>query len=295
MVLSKAKIIELCEKNELLKDYKKENIQSCSYDLRLGSQYYYHEKINSRKVNISKLEDGDVLSIPPHAICYVITEETVNMPKNLTASISLSFGLINKGVMLAAQPPYDPGYKGKTVALLHNLSDESISIRRGDHILNMVFSELDTDVADTDLYNGSYQGLNNLSTYCKEKRVGAVFKLYQEFRRTSERFNRALPSLLTLVTVIIGILTIMFTLNTAKSSSPKYYVNEEQGTLTIDIDNKLYELGLEDSKASHDNNTQSAPSPAFFVDEEQNKIIISIDEKQYELELKSSEGSADIK
>ena len=57
--------------------------------------------------------------------------------------------------MLAAQPPYDPGYDGKTVALLHNLSDEEVEIEKGDHILNIVFSELTMPVEKENLYHGS--------------------------------------------------------------------------------------------------------------------------------------------
>lgn len=298
MVLTKSEISKRCQDHKLLENYKEENIQTCSYDLRLGNQYYYEagdSVINDiyKKVDIKTLDDDGILTIPPHAICYVITEEIVNMPNNLTASISLSFGLINKGVMLAAQPPYDPGYSGKTVALLHNLSDAPIKIKRGAHILNMVFSELSGNVEKEDLYKGNYQKLDTLEKYCKERRVGAVYKLNQEFIQTSEKFTRAIPNMLTVLTGLIGLVTIVFTVLIAivsyNNKSPKHYVNEEQGTLSIDINGKLYDLGLKETIDSSDNNTQTAPEVDINVNEEKNVLVISIDGKQYEVEINSTE------
>lgn len=115
---------------------------------------------------------------------------------SLNASISLSFGLIKKGVMLAAQPPYDPGYEGKTVALSHNLSDEEVEIEKGDHILIIVFSELTMSVEQENLYHGSYQGLNSLSEYCKQVKKGAVFALKRDLEKKQKKFESFMPNLL---------------------------------------------------------------------------------------------------
>lgn len=255
MVLSKNDIIYRCEHEKLIEGYCYENVQTCSYDLRMGSQYYYDKNKGDDVVNISSLQKGEVLKIPPDAICYVITEESVNMPDDLTASISLSLGLIKCGVMLAAQPPYDPGYKGKTVALLHNLSNEPVKIKYGQHILNIVFTKLSTPVEQTQKYSGDYQGLNNLKAFCQEVRVGAVFELKQELMKGRERLNAFMP-------VIIAALTILFTIlfgvssigglvkasssddETINTSYPEFSIDEKKNTLTIYIDGQYYEIDL---------------------------------------------------
>lgn len=264
MVLSKNEIKERCENDneKLLYPFEPKNIQTCSYDLRMGEQYYYHKKSYGDFVKVSTLKEGEVLNIPPHAICYVMTEETVNMPLDLTASISLSFGLINRGIMLAAQPPYDPGYQGKTVALLHNLSNRVVQIKRGQHILNMVFTKLSDKISPDDGYKGDYQYLDNLNNYCKEKRVGAIFELNQKLEKTKDRFNNFLPIILTVITVIIAVLTVLFSVligvpsvrslfqpdssdnSQIHSTYPEYYVDEERNVLTLCIDGQYYEVEL---------------------------------------------------
>lgn len=262
MVLSKKDIAFRCEHENLIEDYCYQNIQTCSYDLRMGSQYYYDKNDGSDVVNICSLQKGEVLKIPPDAICYVITEESVNMPDDLTASISLSLGLIKCGVMLAAQPPYDPGYKGKTVALLHNLSNEPVKIKYGQHILNIVFTKLSNPVEQAQQYRGDYQGLNDLKDFCQEVRVGAVFELKQELVKKKERFNDFMPNVLTAITVVIAVLTVLFTIligvpsigELRKSSTsgngnintthPEFSIDEKNNTLTICIDGQYYEIDL---------------------------------------------------
>ncbi|MBQ2888483.1 MAG: hypothetical protein IJE29_06145 [Firmicutes bacterium] len=269
MVLCRNDIAYRCENENLIEGYRPENIQTCSYDLRMGEQYYFYRKKDGDTVHISTLGKGDILKIPPNSICYVMTEEIVNMPLDLTASISLSFGLIKSGVMLAAQPPYDPGYRGKTVALLHNLSNQPVKIERGEHILNIVFTELSKPLESEQLYTGKYQGLNNLGDYCKEVKVGAVFELKQELEKRKERFNSFLPNVLTFITVVIAVLTVLFALLIGmpsigglfddmekESSSPEFFVDTQKDILTICIDGQYYELNLNEQVSQPDENSE---------------------------------------
>ena len=217
MTLSKNDILKQCKEKKLVTPFKEDNIQTCSYDLTFGGEYYFYRPEDKDEVCVREISKGATLKIPADAICYIITAETVKMPDNLTASISLAFGLIKKGVMLSAQPPYDPGYHGKTVALLHNLSDEPVEIRQGQHVLNIVFERLSSPVAKDDLYKGSYQGLDRLSDYCTEVKRGGVYTLMQDLQKQKKKFENSIPNLITIITVIIGVVTILVTLITSKS------------------------------------------------------------------------------
>ena len=258
MVLSKNDILYLCEYQNLIENFCQDNIQTCSYDLRMGSQYYYATNIGDDTVKIGSLQKGETLNIPPDAICYVITEESVNMPPDLTASISLPLKLIKCGVMLAAQPPYDPGYHGKTVALLHNLSNETVKIKYGQHILNIIFAELSSPVEEWQRYKGDYQKLTDLKDFCQEVRVGAVFELRQELMKRKERFKDFMPNILTIINVIIAVLTLLIGIpsvvdivnpsssgnRSVNTSYPEFSINEEENTLTIFMDGQYYEIDL---------------------------------------------------
>lgn len=98
MTLSKEDIKKYCTDQSLVCPYDEKNVQTCSYDLTFGGEYYFYREKDGNRVNIVRLRQGEKLYIPADAICYILTEETVQIPNNLTASISLSFGLIKKGL-----------------------------------------------------------------------------------------------------------------------------------------------------------------------------------------------------
>ncbi len=266
MTLSKKDLLDYCNKRGLIQPYNEQQIQACSYDLTFSGEYYYYQKKDGNRVKISQLNEHENLYIPADAICYVLTSETVKIPANLTASISLAFGLIKKGVMLAAQPPYDPGYKGKTVALLHNLSDEEVEISKGDHILNIVFDELSNPVGKKDLYKGKYQGLSSLNEYCTKVKKGAVFVLKQDLEKQKKKFTNFMPTLLTFITVILAVLTILFTFLTIRDS---FKAEERADSMSEQQD------------------------LSFSVDESNNSLIIFIDGKQYKVKLESDSMQKD--
>jgi len=81
--------------------------------------------------------------IPPNGLCFVISKELINMPNDL-AGLLLKTDFIRKGIMLAAQPPIDPGYNWKIYGMLDNLSNDEVCLSRKDTILTIEFLKLDS-------------------------------------------------------------------------------------------------------------------------------------------------------
>lgn len=266
MVLSRMDIIKYCKTQALIdhKCFNEKNVQTCSYDLTFSGEYYYHEENHGDHVVITKLQPGEKLRIPADAICYILSAETVAIPDNLTASISLSFGLIKQGVMLAAQPPYDAGYRGKTVALLHNLSTTDVEISIGDHVLNMVFETLSIPVPFDHLYKGKYQELDSLEKYCKVVRKGAVYEIKHELDKQKKHLYNFFPTILTVLSVIIALVTAVISFPTLKdtfsnaSNTPtiesrqNFFVSidGDNNILNIIYEGKHYSIDLEPTQSS---------------------------------------------
>ncbi|MFZ5944976.1 MAG: dCTP deaminase [Bacillota bacterium] len=204
MLLNKNEIMEYINLYKLITPIKDKRLQSCSYDLSLGDEYYVYNKKHGNQPVVSPISKYESICIPQNGVCFIITEETLNMPYDVSGQISLSFGLIKKGVMLSNQPPIDPGYNGKIVALLHNLSSEPVYIQKGKHVLTIVFYK----VNETTGYEGSYQHLESIKRYIDAPVKSSLFQLSNEItsmKRTAESFNRFL---ITIILIILGILTI---------------------------------------------------------------------------------------
>lgn len=225
MVLTKKEIQEKINETKL-QPYKfidpvtDENIQSASYDLTLGDEYY----ICSEKDNpdIKHLNPGEDLVVSPRATFFVISKEKLCIPLDICANVSLAFGLIKKGIIFAVQPPIDPGYHGAIVALLHNMSDEKIVLKHGQHILNIVYYQLATPVSVNDGYHGGYNDIT-LSTFCTTAvKHSAIVNLTAEAKeacskakgaseKAEEASHKTLSAIITIITAMLAVLTILMT------------------------------------------------------------------------------------
>jgi dCTP deaminase len=75
----------------------------------------------------------------------VKTAETLNLPKNMAAIGFPPSHISIKGLLMTNPGHVDPGYKGKLHLTVINMSRTSITLRRGDPILTVVFYKLDGD------------------------------------------------------------------------------------------------------------------------------------------------------
>lgn len=214
-VLSKESIKKLC-KNEhpLIEKYEDSNFQPSSYDISIGNQYYLYRKGKKKvKEMIQLLEENESIKIPPNELCYVISKEKLNMPDDLVAHVSLKTDLIKKGVILAAQPPVDPLYRGKIYAMLYNLSNKEVCISKNETIMTLEFVKLDSSYKPDPMQSShpmqDFDDLKDLIKYPIESSLAETRRDYRNFR---DKFERAIPHIITILTIILGILTIFITI-----------------------------------------------------------------------------------
>jgi len=224
-----------------------DNVKSASYDLTLGDEYYICSE--SSKPDIKRIREDDSITVPPRATFFVISKEKLCIPLDLCASVSLAFGLIKRGVLLAEQPPIDPGYHGAIIALLHNMSDEAIVLQKGMHILNIVYYKLTNQVSNKDGYKGKYADIT-LEKFCTEAVThSAIVNLAKEAKEARDKAetaskeakdaseeakkssHKALTTIITIITVLLAIITVFLTVTTilisirAVQSTPVQQIN----------------------------------------------------------------------
>ena len=212
-ILSYESIKALCEQcPPLIENFDEDNFQASSYDIRIGSQCYLFDPKKKRvKEMIRELNEDEDIIIPPNQLCFIISKESVNMPNNLTAHISLKTDLIKRGIMIAAQPPIDPGYKGKIYGMLYNLSNQKVCLLKKEAILTIEFIKLDLPT-NFSVQGHHMQGFNDLTKLIKdppiESSLDYIRRLTQSYR---DKIERAVPNFLIVVSILIGLLTVFAT------------------------------------------------------------------------------------
>lgn len=143
----------------LLSNADEQNVQSASYDLRLGDQAWCQGKF----VQLDKRNPA--LKIPPYSYAIVTAREEARLPRFLTGSYDLTVSGFMDGLILSNGPQVDPGYRGSLFCTLFNGRDVPRGVTLGRHFATIEFN---TTTRVTRGYQGSYQGKKDLSAFVSE-------------------------------------------------------------------------------------------------------------------------------
>ena len=118
-------------KQGIVQDALKENIQQNGIDIRT--------------------EDEVVL--PPKSFKNILCIESVFVPSELVGRLNIRSSFSRKGVFCTSGL-WDSGFKGRLGCSLYNLSDDTITIPKGERIAQIFFLV----ARSASMYNGQYQG-----------------------------------------------------------------------------------------------------------------------------------------
>src|SRR5439155_10476374 len=133
----------MATKPPIINEGDKPNRNAClhqwSYDLRLGKEAY----LSSQKYLQHLDSDRDSIVIEPGEFALLMTYESVNIPRDCVAFISLRFSYALKGLINISGFHVDPGYEGKLVFSVYNAGPNPVVMRYLDPVFMIVFASLD--------------------------------------------------------------------------------------------------------------------------------------------------------
>ena len=89
--------------------------------------------------------------LPPHSFANVEIAEIIDLPATVYMELKLRSSLARRGMLMGCGV-YDPGFHGDSGCILHNLSNETITIAAGTRICQAVFYKADAASS----YDGKY-------------------------------------------------------------------------------------------------------------------------------------------
>lgn len=142
----------------LIEPYAEARVVNCSYELTLGSQVYITGELSkTRRV----LQATDQINIPPGQFAQLLTRESVSVPNDALALISMKSGLKLRGLMNVSGFHVDPGFNGHLLFSVYNAGPNDIVLSEGSPAFLIWYATLDSPTADT--YTGSRMGLASIS------------------------------------------------------------------------------------------------------------------------------------
>lgn len=179
MILGPKRLLQLVKTKKLvegLSDRELTNPEGAGFDLRLGEVYSISgtaflgvtERHTADIKLVAKYKEGKTssITIKPGDFFLTKTIETVNMPENLTASITPRSTTYRSGLMIRTGN-VPPGYCGGLTFGLVNEGSINVTIEMGARFVHIQFSEVD---GKGNMYRGQWQG-GRVTAKKKEKQV----------------------------------------------------------------------------------------------------------------------------
>lgn len=174
MILGKGSVSSMVQSNGLIENFSSDCLEYSSYKLRIGKVVLpKNGRILADKLNIKKLDKwsrfrlwiaglmtpedvkeqirGEIhhctspYALRPREIILFETEETVNMPQNISASYTAMNSIAQKGILLINASNIEPNYQGPLSGILANFSSKDFIINPKMQIAKICFHEVNSD------------------------------------------------------------------------------------------------------------------------------------------------------
>ncbi len=194
------KLIELMIKCDmLLRNADINKVNGASYDLSLGNQYWQ----GGRKKTLDN--NNPFITLDPGDYVIVSSKEITRFPKDIAGKFDLTVSLFCRGVILSNGPQIDPGFEGRLFCLLFNTSNDSISLKQGQHYTTLEFIKL---LEPTIPYSNKYQGKIDIIDYLPTPSAPSVIvKMKKDIEKIkSEKWwEKNLPLILSILAMVSAI------------------------------------------------------------------------------------------
>lgn len=133
-------------------------IDNVAYELALGNEAYLTDSSTGKK---EQLDDKNTqVVIKPGQFALLLTDETITIPDNILAFISIKFSQKIKGLINVSGFHVDPGFSGKIIFSVYNAGPTTIVLEKGKPYFMIWFSQL---TSSSKPYDGKHNGQNSIS------------------------------------------------------------------------------------------------------------------------------------
>ncbi len=157
MILTDQMLIDAVkDRKVIIEPFERKQIQPASYDLRLGS--CVTASSSQGRVNI---EERAFLEILPGDFSVVVTNETITLDNQHAGRFGLCSKWARQGLFATTGPQVDPGFEGRLIIGLANLSRNNIVVKNTESFLTLELHRLSESV--NTVYYGPHQNQNAIS------------------------------------------------------------------------------------------------------------------------------------
>ena len=117
-----------------------DRLKAASYKINCEGTIYWTEEGKRRQKQ--DIKPGKPYTLQPNSIAFISPAVEICLPDFLAARFNLSISLVHKGLLLGTGPLIDPGFKGRLLIPLHNLTTSPVELTADSGIISVEFTKL---------------------------------------------------------------------------------------------------------------------------------------------------------
>lgn len=153
--LSSKSIVELSKKKDIIEPFTVDAVKNGAYELSLGDEVF---QTSDEPRTVRKLSGHEQICIEPGHFALLLTAETVKIPTDKIAFISIKATIKFQGLVNVSGFHVDPGFEGQLLFSVYNAGSYRIVLSRGSKYFPIWFAELD----DEQEYAGVHKKQNRI-------------------------------------------------------------------------------------------------------------------------------------
>jgi len=157
-------------------------VDCASIRLRLGDQAFVtQDQFVDPSSNSGLIQDltgnssSSTIVIPPGQFAFLLTEETITVPANAIALISMRARFKFQGLINVSGFHVDPGFKGKLIFGVYNAGPSPIILQKMQELFLIVYADLENTSSQQYQYDGSANNRAGILPELIQGMTGQVF------------------------------------------------------------------------------------------------------------------------
>ena len=133
---------------KLVTPFDADSVDCAAYTLHVGHEYYVSpdgQDSSPQRRTVQQLKDAEAFAIPPGQFAFLLTEESITVPSDAIAFISIRAKLKFNGLIDISGFHVDPGYQGRLLFSVLNAGPNPIHLRQSQPVFLIWYADLDRE------------------------------------------------------------------------------------------------------------------------------------------------------
>ena len=139
-LLNSADIADYVLRTGMIYPFNPGRLGPASYEMAFSGEYIYWDEKGNKIFNYVDATDKKLI-LRKNSITYVSVKEKFRLPHYIAVRFNLRVEHAHRGLLLGTGPLVDPGYQGKLMIPIHNLTENEYVISAGDDIISVEFTK----------------------------------------------------------------------------------------------------------------------------------------------------------